>query len=257
MFDDAQFRDKTILITGATGGVGAATARLLRRAGAQVCLVARRAEPLHALAQELGAHAIAADLSRAPECERAVAETLDCHGRLDGLVNAAGIWVEGDSEHATEEDWDRCVDLNLKGLFFMCARAIPALRASRGAIVNIGSDAGLQGNAGAAIYCASKGGVTLLTKALARELAPSGVRVNVLCPADIMTPMLTGQAREYGGDDPIGYLRRLLARYPQAEHARFVRPEEVACMTAFLLSAEAAPITGAALPMDFGLGAGY
>jgi NAD(P)-dependent dehydrogenase (short-subunit alcohol dehydrogenase family) len=95
--------------------------------------------------------------------------------------------VEGPSELAREDDWHHCVDINLKAVFFLCSRAIPALRETQGAIVNVSSDAGVIGNAGAAIYCASKGGVTVMSKALARELAPSGIRVNALCPSDIFS----------------------------------------------------------------------
>ena len=178
-------------------------------------------------------------------------------GRLDGLVNAAGIWVEGASELAREEDWAACIDVNLKATFFLCSRAIAALAATKGAIVNISSDAGVVGNAGAAISCASKGGVTVMTKALARELAPQGIRVNALCPSDIASPMLDYQAQTYGAGDPAGYHARLLAHYPQGAAARFLTPDEVAQNVAFLLSPAAAGITGAAIMLDFGLTAGY
>ena len=117
----------------------------------------------------LGGTCIAADLRQVADCEAVVAAALAAHGRIDGLVNAAGVWVEGPLDQATEEDWARCIDVNLKGSFFMCARAIPALTTTQGAIVTIASDAGVTGNAGAAIYCASKGGVVVMTKALARD----------------------------------------------------------------------------------------
>ena len=136
-------------------------------------------------------------------------------------------------------------------------RAIPALEETRGAIVNISSDAGVIGNAGAAIYCASKGGVTTMTKALARELAPKGIRVNALCPSDIASPMLTHQAETYGNGDPKAYYAQLLAHYPQGAASRFLTPDEVAQNVAFLLSPAAAGITGAAMMLDFGLTAGY
>jgi NAD(P)-dependent dehydrogenase (short-subunit alcohol dehydrogenase family) len=156
----------------------------------------------------------------------------------------------------TEGDWDRVVDVNLKGTFFMCRHAIPALEASGGCIVNISSDAGLWGNKEAAIYCASKGGVTVLTKALAVELAPRGVRVNAVCPGDVDSPMIRYQAETFGGGDPGRYLADLLAAYPQRP-ARFIRPDEVAELVAFLCSERATPITGAAISIDFGLTAGY
>ena len=108
-----------------------------------------------------------------------------------------------------------------------------------------------------AIYNASKGGVSLLTRSLALELAPRGVRVNAVCPNDVETPMLEGQARHFGGGDPEGYLRALLDKYPQKERARFIEPREIAALIAYLASPEAAPITGANIAIDFGSTAGY
>ena len=257
MFDTHLFDGQVVLITGAAGGVGRATAALLQRCGAVLSLTSRDAGRLGRVAAELGAHALAADVSRLDDCRRIVDGTLDRFGRLDALINCAGVWVQGDSEAATEDDWNRCIDVNLKGAFFLCSYAIPALKASRGAIVNVGSSAGVVGNAGSAIYCASKGGLTLMSKSLALELAPFGVRVNVLCPSDIRSPMLDAAAAQYGGGDPDGYARALLAQYPQRDAARFIEPDEVACFIAFLLTQAAAPITGAALGMDFGITAGY
>jgi NAD(P)-dependent dehydrogenase (short-subunit alcohol dehydrogenase family) len=251
------FQDQVILITGAAGGVGGAVANLLGSLGAKLALTDLNAESLMEKANRLNALAIPTDIRSIPECERILETTLSHYQRLDALVNCAGIWVEGKSEQATEEEWTRCIDVNLKGTFFMCSRAIPALKESRGAIVNISSDAGVVGNAGAAIYCASKGGVTLLSKSLAIELAPSGVRVNAICPSDIYSPMLQYQADVYGGGDPQGYLKNLLQHYPQGEHARFIQCEEVAQQVAYLLSPAAQPVTGAAVMMDFGITAGY
>ena len=157
----------------------------------------------------------------------------------------------------TEAMWDRTNDTNLQGTFFMCSRAIPALVRSGGCIVNISSDAGLVGNNETAIYGASKGGVTLLTRALAIELAPKGVRVNAVCPGDVMSPMLEAQARNYGGADPQGYYRELLSKYPQKDRARFTTVEEVAEAVYFLASPKVGAITGACLSVDFGITAGY
>ena len=190
------------------------------------------------------------------ECERAVGAAIDWGGRLDALVNCAGLWVEGPSDAMTEADWDRVVDVNLKATFFMCRYAIPALERTGGCIVNLASDAGLWGNKGVAIYCASKGGVVILTKALAVELAARGVRANVVCPGDVDSPMIRYQAETFGGGDPEGYLRNLLTAYPQRP-ARFIRPAEVAELIRYLTTPEAAPITGAAISIDFGLTAGY
>lgn len=248
---------QVLLVTGAAGGVGGAVADLAASLGAQLLLTDVQAEPLQARAAALGATAVAADLRQAEAAAHLVEVTLQTYGRLDGLALCAGVWVQGPSEDATEAEWQRCLDVNLKATFFLCSRAIPALKASRGAIVSIASDAGVVGNAGAAIYCASKGGVVLMSKALARELAPHGVRVNALCPSDIASPMLEFQADRYGGSDPASYLRRLLAHYPQGAQARFLSPSEVAQHVVWLLSPACAGVTGASVMLDFGLTAGY
>jgi NAD(P)-dependent dehydrogenase (short-subunit alcohol dehydrogenase family) len=170
-------------------------------------------------------------------------------------VNAAGLWTEGPAELTREEDFDRVLDVNLKGLFFLSAAAIPHLEKTGGSIVNLSSDAGIQGNTGAAVYCASKGAVSNLTRALALELAPRGVRVNAVCPGDVDTPMLRGQAD--ASSDPAAYVARLLAGYPQKQRARFLRAEEVAELIFYLAQPAAAGITGANLSIDFGVSAGY
>lgn len=251
------FKDRVVLITGAAGGVGGATAELLGSLGASLALTDVRAEAVAEKASALGGFAVAADVSSVADCQRVIEATLARFGRLDALVNCAGIWVEGDSAEASEADWDRCIAVNLKGTFFLCSKAIPALKESRGAIVNVSSDAGVVGNRGAAIYCASKGGMTLLSRSLALELAPFGVRVNALCPSDILSPMLQYQAERYGNGDIQGYFRGLLGHYPQGETARFIEPREVASYIAYLLSPAAEPVTGAAVLLDFGITAGY
>ncbi|MDB5661162.1 MAG: family oxidoreductase [Cypionkella sp.] len=200
--------------------------------------------------------AVPLNLRNLASCQEVIARVISWAGRLDVLVNAAGVWREGNAEAVSEADWDLVMDVNLKGAFFLIQASLPHLKAGA-SIVNIASDAGLVGNAGAALYCASKGGLVLLTKALALELAPRQIRVNALCPSDVATPMIEFQAQQYGGDDPEGYKRRLLSHYPQGAAARFITPEEVARFVAYICAPEAAPITGAALSMDFGVTAGY
>jgi NAD(P)-dependent dehydrogenase (short-subunit alcohol dehydrogenase family) len=248
------------LITGAASGIGLATAERLARDGVRIALADIDEPALERAVAGVGgegqAAGIVADVRSVADCERAVAEAVGRFGRLDILVNCAGVWTEGPTDTMTEADWDRVVDVNLKGTFFMCRHAIPPLDASGGCIVNVSSDAGLWGNREAAIYCASKGGVTVLTKALAVELAPRGVRVNAVCPGDVDSPMIRYQAETFGGGDPEGYLAGLLAAYPQRP-PRFIHPVEVAELITFLVSDRAAPITGAAISIDFGLTAGY
>ncbi len=246
---------RVVLITGGAGGIGRATGQRFAADGDVVVAADRSAEDLAAL--ESSFDTIVADVAVVADCERMITQTVERHGRLDVLVNCAGVWVEGPTAEMTEEQWDRTIDANLKGTFFACRFAIPHLDRTGGCIVNLSSDAGLLGTAETAIYNASKGGVSNLTRSLALELAPKGIRVNAVCPNDVDTPMLAGQARDYGGDDPDGYLTELLARYPQKQRARFIRPDEVAALIFYLASTEAAPITGANIPIDFGSTAGY
>lgn len=254
--------ERVVLITGGAGGIGRAAAARFLSSSDVVILADASPEKLAVAAAGLSAErppveTIVADVAQVAECEHTVGETVARHGRLDVLINCAGVWVEGPTTEMTEEQWDRTIDVNLKGTFFACRFAIPHLLRTHGCIVNLSSDAGLVGTAQTAIYCASKGGVSLLTRSLALELAPEGVRVNAVCPNDVDTPMLEGQARDYGRGDPDGYLAALLSKYPQGSRARFIRPEEVAELIAYLASPQAAPVTGACIPIDFGSTAGY
>lgn len=244
-----------VLVTGAGGGIGAATARKFAGSGWRV--IATDADEMRLAALDINLVAAIPGDVRSPEgCRGIVARAVAAAGRLDALVNAAGVWREGPVDECTEADFDAVVDVNLKGTFFMCAAAIPRLRESQGSIVNVSSDAGRQGNLNAAAYCASKGGVTLFTKALALELAPQGVRANTVSPGDVDTPMLRFQAANYGGGNPQAYLDGLLAGYPQGTRARFIRADEVAELVHFLCSPAAAAITGADMAIDQGYSAG-
>lgn len=254
IFAPGLFDGKVVIVTGAGGGVGAATSKLLHGLGAKVVMTDNDAKSLSQAATPLRAISMLADISSVMACEAIIARTLGKYGRIDALVNAAGVWTEGATADATEADWNRCIDVNLKGAFFMCARAIPALTETGGAIVNLSSNAGIVGHAGAAIYSASKGGATLMTKSLARELAPLGIRVNAICPADTQTPMLSAEAD--ATPDPEEYRARLLEICRQREKARFLAVEKVALQVGFLLSPAAAGVTGSAVLMDFGLTAG-
>jgi NAD(P)-dependent dehydrogenase (short-subunit alcohol dehydrogenase family) len=246
-----------VLITGAAGGMGRAIARRFAEGGWQVAATDLDDAALSSLEAEVPLIArVPADLRLPEACHGVVGETMAHAGRLDALVNAAGVWREGPVESFTEEDFDLLIAVNLKSAFFMCAAAIPALRATRGAIVNVSSDAGRHGNAGAAAYCASKGGLTNFTRALALDLAPDLVRANVVSPGDTATPMLDFQASRYGGGDPAGYKAALLAKYPQGARARFTEPAEVAELVHFLCQPAAAAITGADYSIDFGYTAG-
>lgn len=259
---------KVILITGGAGGVGLAIGQRFLEEGSRVVLADVSAEGLAqaqaalaplalAGASAAAVRTIVTDVTDVADCERLIAATVAWGGRLDALVTAAGRWTEGPSEAVSELAWDRVIDVNLKGTFFCCSRAIPELKKTQGCIVSVSSEAGVTGTPETAAYTASKGGVNSLIKSLAMELAPHLVRVNAVCPGDIMTPMLEGQARDFGGGDREGYFKTLLSSYPQGEKARFIGAAEVAELVVYLCSAAAAPITGALMSIDFGTSAGY
>ena len=249
---------RVVLITGGAGGMGRAIAARFLADGDTVMLADRTDEALAEAAARLGeVETVTADVTVVDDCERMAAATVERLGGIDVMVCTAGVWVEGPTADMTEEQWDRTIDVNLKGTFFACRFAIPALIASQGSIVAISSDYGLVGGPGAAIYNASKFGVNGIVKSLALELAPHGVRVNSVCPADVETPMLAGQARDYGGGDEAAYLAALRSTLPQGDRARFIRADEIAAAVAFLASDQAAPITGVCLPIEWGVTAGY
>lgn len=246
-----------VLVSGAAGGIGGAVVQRFAESGWRVACTDADAARLAALPGDAIVVRVPGDVRTAAACRAVVAATLRAtDGRLDALVNTAGVWREGPVDECSEDDYDLVMDVNTKGTFFLCAAAIPALKRSRGAIVNISSDAGRQGNVNAAAYCASKGAVTLFTKALALELAPFDVRANVVSPADVRTPMLEFQAQRYGGGDPDAYYRALLEKYPQGSAARFIEPREVAELVHYLCTPAAASITGADLAIDRGYSAG-
>lgn len=247
---------RVVLVTGAAGGIGAAVVQRFAAGGWRVVATDADGARLDALGVDQVVARVAGDVRSADGCRGIVQAAVAAAGRLDALVNAAGVWREGPVEACSEADFDAVIDVNLKGTFFMCAAAIPHLKRTSGAIVNVSSDAGHQGNLGAAAYCASKGGVTIFTKALSLELAPQGVRANAVSPGDVDTPMLRFQAERYGGGDPSAYYRSLLAKYPQGDRARFIRADEVAELVHYLCSPAAAAITGADVAIDQGYSAG-
>ena len=253
---------RSVLITGASSGIGFETARMFIDNGDFVYFNGRDETRLSGAVKALDSKGTSSgiligDVSCVKNCEKMIREVEKSGTGLDVLVNSAGIWLEGKSDQMTEDMWDQVMDINAKGTFFMCRYAIPLLERSEGVIVNVSSDSGLVGNNEAAIYCASKGAVTLITKSLAVELAPRGIRVNAVCPGDVETPMLDRAFKDYGGNDRSAYDRSLLDHYPQGDRARFTKPEEVARSIFFLASPSVKAITGACLSIDFGLTAGY
>jgi len=247
----------TAVVTGGTSGIGRATAELLASAGADVAITGRdetRGGEVADLVQALGAGAlfVRADVRSARDCERTVQDTLDAFGRIDVLVNNAGVYRSNTAVDCTEEEWDRQVDTNLKGTFLMSRAVLPhMIERGSGSIVNNASDWGLIGGAAAVAYCASKGGVVMMTKAMAIDHGPQGIRVNAVCPGDTDTPMEVLDAEEHG----IPW-DRYVAMNSERPLGRMATPEEVARAIVFLASDDASFITGAAIAIDGGATAG-
>ena len=180
---------RAALVTGGSSGIGLAIARALKEERFGLTLASRRAEKVEAAATELGALAVAADVSKAEECERLVAEHRERYGRLDMLVNSAGIGVAGGVDSLPAKHLDLQLGVNLRGLFLVTQAAIPLLRESRGWIVNLASIAGTVPTPGLAAYGATKAAVISLTRSLNEELDGDGVRAVAICPAFVDTPM--------------------------------------------------------------------
>jgi len=230
--------DKIILITGAAGAVGSAVAEMVRAGGGL------------AVATDLKGADLTLDVTSEADWQRIVAEIGERHGRLDGLVNAAGIVALGSIEKLDFATWRRVLSINLDGTFLGCKFAFPLLKERGGSIVNLSSVSGLVGGHNLAAYNASKGGVSLLTKSVAllgaRNKPP--IRCNAVCPAFLEGPMVDDIART--ARDPASAMEKMSAEIPIG---RMGRPDEVAALCLYLLSDDAAFITGADLPIDGGL----
>jgi NAD(P)-dependent dehydrogenase (short-subunit alcohol dehydrogenase family) len=247
---------KVALITGGGTGIGRAIALAFAREGASVCVAGRRLEKLREVVVEIqkqgGAGlAMECDVTRAQEVARAVKGAVERFGRLNVLVNNAGIVHVSTVEGISEEEWDRLMTVNVKGPFLMARAVLPEFRKSGGGvIVNIGSVLGLFAVKDRAAYCASKGGVTMLTKAMALDHAHENVRVNCICPSIVETDLLKGVFDE--SERGQAWLKARLATIPLG---RIGKPADVAEMAVFLASEESSWLTGSAIPLDGGISA--
>jgi NAD(P)-dependent dehydrogenase (short-subunit alcohol dehydrogenase family) len=246
-----RFEGKRVLITGGARGIGQATAHRFAAEGARLLIGDRLAKEMEATAQEIREHfaaevlTFALDVSRKAEVDAMLAFVSERWGGIDVLINNAGIGRPAPPFlDLPEEIWDETISINLKGVFLV-GQAVARLMAAAhsGVIVNMSSTNGLVGEAGMAHYNASKGGVTLLTKSMALDLAPYGIRVNCLAPGYIVTPMSQANV---GGDAVSEYIRKYIPL------GRVASPEEVASVYAFLASDDASFITGEAVVVDGG-----
>lgn len=248
-----QLSGKTALITGAAGGIGRATALLFAHEGATVSLIDLNCEAGENLAREIteaGGRAIFEpnDVTRSADCRRAVERTVGEFGGIQVLFNNAGIIRRASVVEISEPDWDAVIAVNVKSVFLMCREVIPIMaRAQAGSIINTASGWGLAGGERAAAYCASKGAVVLMTKAMAIDHGPQRIRVNCICPGDVDTTMLRNEAKQLGESED-----RFLSESANRPLGRIGRPEEIAQAALFLASDAASFVTGTALVVDGG-----
>ena len=244
---------KVAMITGGGSGLGRAIAQLFSKEGAHVVVVdvdRNGGETTVKMLKEVGGNALfaEADVSKSSEVEEVVRVAVRRYGKIDVLVNNAGIFLGGSVVEASEEAWDKVIGVNLKGVFLCSKYVLPEMfRAGGGVIVNIASVLGLVGSEGEAAYCASKGGVVALTKAMALDFARRNIRVNCVCPGSILTPLLETFFVNTG--DYEGALARNSAKIPIG---RVAKPEEIASLALYLASDESSYVTGSVFPVDGG-----
>lgn len=234
---------RIVVVTGAASGIGYATAELFRDAG-DVVYALDVADTMPD-----GVTQILCDVSSKAAVDSAIGTVAANHDRLDVLANVAGVVQFGKFEQITEAEYERVHAIDLKGPFLTIQASLPLLRAAKGCVVNVSSVAGNIGQPYSAAYSAAKGGLTLLTKALALELSPEGIRVNALCPGTVDTPLVAGVAENFPADVNARVADRLLALLPGAA----ISPKEAAEAIAFLASPTSRMITGAILAMDGGM----
>ena len=251
------FRDQVVLVTGAAKGIGRATAERFAAEGAHIALLDRDAAELDAAVKSIcatGRRALpmTVDVSDGDAVRTAVAACVESFGTLNVLVNNAGIHFARAIDEYTDDEIDRILSVNLKGALHTIRAAVPHLRATCGSIVSVSSMTGLVGQDRGAVYVATKGALISLTKALALELAPDGIRVNCVCPAGVDTPLM----REWAATlpDPAAVLRGQAAMHLMN---RLATADEIAAAIVFLASSAASFITGIALPVEGGATLGY
>jgi NAD(P)-dependent dehydrogenase (short-subunit alcohol dehydrogenase family) len=247
-----RMQDKVAIITGAKSGIGLATARRLADEGARVVVAdieqgTPEVEQLFLSAEDV--RFVRTDVSISHQVASLFEGTLAAYGRVDVLVNNAGIELAKKLTDTSEEEWNRLMNVNLKGVFLCSRSAIPIMQGQgRGVIVNVASELGLVGGSDIAAYCASKGGVVQLTKAMAVDHAGVGIRVNCVCPGPVATPLL--EATIQAASDPEQERRSIVSKTLMR---RIGRPEEIASVILFLASDESSYMTGSIVAVDGGV----
>lgn len=249
---------KTALITGGASGLGLAIAELFAAEGAEVVIAGRRAQKGSEAAREIAGRTerkvefFRCDITRESEIASLTEQAVAALKRIDVLVNNAGIYIRKNFEETTEEEWNRLMDTNLKGVFFSCRNVVPhMIRNGKGSIINISSSVGLIGKSDVPVYSASKGGLNLLTRSLALRYGKYNIRCNSICPGTIPTDL----NREFleQGPDPDARMKSVASQYPLG---RLGSPTDVAYAAVFLASDESQWVTGITLPVDGGYTAG-
>jgi NAD(P)-dependent dehydrogenase (short-subunit alcohol dehydrogenase family) len=259
-----KLRDRVAIVTGAGSGIGRAAAQLFSKEGARVVVAdidsAGGEETVRKVRAEGGeAMFCKTDVTESSAVQAVVSKTISQFGKIDILYNCAGVDIfiinpkaDGTVVGTREEEWDRLLAINLKGTFLFCKYAIPhMMKQRRGVIINMGSEYGIIGGLASAAYCASKGGVVLLTKQMALDYAPYNIRVNCICPTNVDTPLMEkGLATS---TDPEATKQAWINVMPLR---RFAKPEEIAMAALYLASDDASFVTGAAFSIDGGVTAG-
>lgn len=246
-------KNKVALITGGASGIGRATALLFAREGASVLVAdlndSAGRDLVLQIALERGRVSFeSADVTRLVDCRRIVERTMAEFGRIDILFNNAGIIRRASVTELSEDDWDRVMDVNVKSIYLLSREVIPRMaQAGGGSIINTASGWGISAGPKAAVYCASKGAVVLLTKAMAIDHGPQNIRVNCICPGDTDTAMLRNEAQQLGEAT-----ENFLAGSANRPLGRMGKPEEIAQAALYLASEASSFVTGAALVVDGG-----